>query len=340
MELREVKFDGWPHILKAQQFDPEWIKGVVFPLADKMEGLYKHRLCSTLLAGKEMISLFCGESTRTRASFEIAMNRLGGRVIFSSPTARFSSAMGKEESFDDTIMVLDEYGGDVLVVRNDGKEELENLAVLSNIPIINAADNAEKDKQHPTQALLDLYTIQRHLGRIDGISVAMIGDLRNGRTVRSLSYLLGKFRDVKIFFVSPHHLQIGIDIKEYLFRHGIEFSEHTDVRQVTHCADVYYQTRTQKNLGTKAWDRADETQGFTVIDKRVLDMAKKEAIIMHPLPCIDEIVRAEVDPDPRAVYIRTKNGKPSQVKCGLLTRMALLLIVISPEVCYSLLRNS
>jgi len=308
-------------------------------LAIRMEGLYGHRLCGALLLDKEMISLFCGESTRTRASFEIAMHRLGGKVIVSSPNARLSSAMGKGEHFYDTCLALIEYGGDVLIIRNDGNEELGKLAVLSSIPIINAADNAEKDKQHPTQALLDLYTIQRRLGRIDGISVAMIGDLRNGRTVRSLSYLLAKFKGIRIFFVSPLQLQIGADIKEYLTRHGVEFSEHLDVREVAPHADVFYQTRTQKNLGTEDWDRADEAHGLTIIDKRVLDLAKLDSIIMHPLPCVGEIVREEVDPDPRAIYIESKNGKPSQVKCGLFIRMALLLIVISPEVCCSLLRT-
>lgn len=333
MDLQEVKFEGWPHVLKAQQFNRRWLKKILFPLADRMETLYQHRMCSNMLAEKEMISLFCGESTRTRASFEIAMQRLGGRVIFSSPSARFSSSMGKDESFDDTILVLDEYGGDALTVRNDGKEELEKIVSSVGIPVINAADNAEKDRQHPSQALLDVYTIQRHRGRIDGLRVAMVGDL-SGRTVRSNCYLLGgKFEGIEIFFVSPVHHRVGDDIKEYLSRHGVTFHEETDVRKVAPHVDVIYQTRTQKNLGTAVWDRTDESHGFTVIDRQVLDLMKPDAIIMHPLPCIDEIVRSEVDPDPRAIYIKSKNGKPSQVKCGLWVRMALLLNVISPEAC-------
>lgn len=337
MKTQDVKFDGWPHIVKAQQFDRRWVMEVLFPLSIAMEKMLEVKSCQYLLRDREMISLFCAESTRTRASFEIAIHRLGGKVIFSAPNARFSSAMGKEESFADTIATLAEYGADVFVIRNDGKEEIAELAAKYTIPIINAADNAEKDKQHPTQALLDLYAIHRHLGSIDGISVAMIGDLKNGRTVRSLCYMLAKWRVKEIFFVSPVDFQIGEDIKEHLREHSVSFSECIDVRDITAKTDVFYETRTQKNLGSTSWDRSDQTKGFTVINGEVMNMAKKDAIVMHPLPCLDEIVRSEVDADPRAVYIKSKKGKPSQVKCGLITRMAELLVVISPEVATSLI---
>jgi aspartate carbamoyltransferase catalytic subunit len=338
MCLTDVKFSGWPHIVRAQQFSREWIENVLFPLSQKMEEIILTKFCCHLLEGKEMISLFCAESTRTRASFEIAMQKLGGKITFSAPNARFSSAMGKEESFEDTVRAISEYGADVFVIRNDGSEAIADIVDLCKIPIINAADNAEKDKQHPTQALLDLYTIQRNLGEIDGISVAMIGDLKNGRTVRSLCYLLAKWKIKHIYFVSPIEFCIGNDIKKYLEERNISFSECADIREIASEVDVFYQTRTQKNLGSNLWSRTDSNSGvFTIIDKEVLKIAKKDSIIMHPLPCLDEIVRTEVDSDPRAIYIESKRGRPSQVRCGLITRMTELVIVISPELCNTLI---
>lgn len=335
----DVKFDGWPDILKAQQFSMEWFLQVLCPLSDRMEKMLLDRSCSHLLDGYEMVSLFCGESTRTRGSFEIGFQRLGGRVIFTSPMAKIMSAMGKEESLEDTVLVFDEYGTDMFVIRNDENCELGPIAAKCRVPIINAADNAARDKQHPTQALLDLYTIKRHKGRVEGLIVAMMGDLPNGRTVRSNCFLLGQFPGITIYFVSPPgpKFAIGDDIKKYLRERGVEFHECTDIREIAHLVDVYYQTRTQKNLGTKAWDRTDSKHGFTVINRQVMNLAKPDAIVMHPLPCIDEIVRAEVDDDPRAIYLRSKNGKPSQVRCGLITRMAESLVVVRPELCASLL---
>lgn len=333
----DIRFDGWPHIIRAQQFSRRWCEEVLFPLSRRMESMLEAKICGGLLAGRELSSLFCAESTRTRASFEIAMQRLGGKVIFAAPNARLSSAMGKEENLADTIQALIEYGADVIVVRNDGKEEIALLADGCKIPIINAGDNTEKDKQHPTQASLDLYTIDRHLGRIDGISVAMVGDLKNGRTVRSLCYLLAKWSIAHIYLISPVAFQIGEDIKTYLAKHNVSFSEHIDIREVAGKADVIYQTRTQKNLGSPLWDRADESNGLTVINAKVLGMMKADAIVMHPLPCTDEIVRSEVDSDLRAIYRETRSGKPSQMRCGLITRMAELLVVVSPKVAEALL---
>ena len=341
MQIKDLEFKGRPHILKSQQFTRTFAERGFFPLSDRMEKMLEAGSCSHLLEGKEMISLFTAESTRTRSSEEIAMNKLGGKVIFSAPGAKFSSAMGKGESLEDTIMALNEcgYGAHLLVVRNDDptQKAISKIAIHSKIPIINAGDGADEDKQHPTQALLDLYTIYRYFGVIDGISVAMIGDLKNGRTVRSLCYLLAKWKVGTIYLVSPPDFRIGDDIKAYLKRHGVKFCECTDIRDVASTADVLYQTRTQTNLGSKAWDRNDEKNGLTIINKTVLGLMKKSAIIMHPFPCMGEIVRHDVDPDPRAVYIQGRNGKPSQMRCGLITRMAEILIVVSPKIAYSLL---
>lgn len=339
MSVEIIKFDGYPHILKSQQFSRSYMENVFIPLCDRMEKMLAVKSCSHLLDGKGMISLFTAESTRTRGSEEIAFCLLGGRVILSVAGAKFSSAMGKDESLLDTVLVLGEYGADVIVVRNDSSKEMSiaEIAERMQVPIINAGDGADKDKQHPTQALLDLYTIYKYFGVIDGISVAMIGDLANGRTVRSLCYLLAKWKIGRIYFVSPPSLLIGDDIKEHLVKHSVEFSECSDVRDIAGKVDVFYQTRTQTNLGSAAVDRADPKNGFTILNGEVVRAAKDDATFMHPLPCLGEIIRSEVDHDHRAVYMKGQRGKPSQLKCGIITRMAESLIVVSPEVAYSLL---
>lgn len=333
MDLQDVKFDGWPHIIDTRQFKRPWLEKVLFPLADHMEKMFTHRLCTSLLAGKEMISLFVGESLRTRASFDIAMKRLGGTMTFESEAARKFSSMAKGESLEDTIAVLDEYGTDVIVLRHDEEGGAERAAAISRAPIINAGDGPG---QHPTQALLDLYAIQKHKGRINGLSVAIMGGLAGNRAACSLVFQLAEY-NIKIYFVSPKDKRIKGGIKDHLTKRGIQYDELEDVRDVAHLVDVYYQTRTQTNLGDQPWDRTDECYGFTIINKQVLDLAKPDSIILHPLPCCDEIVRAEVDNDPRAIYIKSKNGKMSQVRGGLFIRMAGLLVVISPEIVCSLI---
>lgn len=316
---------GLPHVIEAQQFTREWMETILFPLADEMEKKVMAGEKALPLAGKEMVSLFVGESLRTRARFEIAMRRLGGTVVFGSEAAGKFSSMAKGESLEDTITVLNEYGADVIVLRSGQEGDAAKAVNVSDIPIINAGDGPG---QHPTQALLDLYLIQKYM-KVDGISVAMIGDLVGSRTIHSLSYLLGRYKDVKIYFVSPEDKRIGSNIRDYLYRHCVGFEECRDVREIAHLVNVFYQTRTQINLGTAAWDRRDKNHGYTVIDGEVLALAKKNAIIAHPLPCIDEIVRGEVDRDPRAVYIKTKDGRMSQVKGGLYITMALLIIINS-----------
>lgn len=333
MDSGLVKFDGWPHILRAQQFSREWSESVLFPLSNRMDKMLKAKCCRGLLSGKTMASVFVAESTRTRGSFETSIHKLGGTVSFSAPNAKLSSAMGKGEYFADTIRALGEYEPDVLVIRNDGEEKISDIARLLRVPVINAADNVVKDKQHPSQALLDLYTIFRYCGHIDGLSIAIVGDLLNGRAARSLIYMLAKWRIKHLYLVAPPEFQIDAVMEEHLREHGVNFTQCGDIREIANLVDVFYQTRTQNNLGSKAWQRTEET----VINGRLLSTMKKQAIIMHPLPCTGEIIRAEVDDDNRAVYIAGKLGLPSQVRCGLLTRMAELLVVMEPDIAYALL---
>jgi len=312
------------HIIEAQQFDRPWMVNELFPLVDEMEEIVE-KGGSNILAGKEMISLFYESSTRTRGSFEIAMHKLGGKVPFSTENAKEFTKAVVGETLEDTIMVFNCYRPHVIVLRYHEEGGAKRAAEVSHVPIINAGDGGG---QHPTQALLDLYTINKKLGRIDDISIAMVGDLARGRTVRSLAYLLGKFSDIKIYFISPEVLKMRSDIKDYLDRHKVKWTEeYNDLRIVAPKVDIIYQTRTQTERPDLSVDktalvqRYDTKRGFYNVNQKVVSLMKKDAIIMHPLPKVDEIA-PEVDKDPRAVYLTT------QVASGLFVRMALLIIIL------------
>ncbi|MFH1894409.1 MAG: aspartate carbamoyltransferase [Patescibacteria group bacterium] len=304
------------HILEAQQFNRSWLEKKLFPLAKEMEKIAEEGGVN-LLFGKKMITFFYEPSTRTRASFEMAMDWLGGKVVFSTENARQFSSAAKGETVEDTIRILSGYRPDVIVLRSDQEGTAKRAAEFSSVPIINAGDGAG---QHPTQALLDIYTIQKELGKIDGISIAMVGDLARGRTSRSLSYLLGKFSKIKIYFVAPEAAKMRDDIKNYLKEHNVWFTETNSLREVAPLVDVIYQTRIQKERGTVILMREKE-QGFYTVNKEILELMKKNAIIMHPLPRNEEI-SPEVDLDPRATYFK-------QAANGLYVRMALLKILLA-----------
>lgn len=304
------------HIIESQQFERNWLEKEFFPLAKEMEKIVKEG-SSNLLSGKRMITLFYEPSTRTRASFEMAIDRLGGKVVFSTENARQFSSVAKGETLEDTIRILNGYRPDVIVLRYDEEGGAKRAAEISRTPIINAGDGTG---QHPTQALLDIYTIQKEIGRIAGTAIAMVGDLARGRTVRSLVYLYAKFPKVKIYFVAPEVTQTRNDIKDYLKKHNIWFTEESDLRNIASLVDVIYQTRTQKERGTFP-ENDKKTKEFCIVNQEVLNLMKKDAIIMHPLPRVDEI-SPEVDSDPRAAYFR-------QAENGLYTRMALLKIILT-----------
>jgi aspartate carbamoyltransferase catalytic subunit len=257
-----------------------------------------------------MASLFYEESTRTRFSFESAMLRLGGSVI-STENARQFSSVSKGETLEDTIRILNGYA-DVIVMRHYESGAARRAADVSTVPVINAGDGTG---QHPTQAFLDLYTIQKELGHIDDLSIAVVGDLANGRTVRSLCYLLAKYRNVRIFMVAPTVVAMREDIKSYLVRHDVRFREETDLAKIAPEVDVVYQTRIQKERFARP-EEYDAARGVYIVDRRLIGLMKPDAIVMHPLPRVDEIA-VEVDDDPRAAYFR-------QAQNGLFIRMALL----------------
>jgi len=297
------------HIIEAQQFDRVWLENELFPLAREMEKIAEQGGAS-LIPGKKMITFFYEPSTRTRASFEMAMDMIGGKVVFSTENAGQFSSVVKGETIEDTMRVLSSYKPDVIVLRSDEEGMAKRAAAFSSVPIINAGDGTG---QHPTQALTDVFTIWKRLGRIDNLAIAIVGDLARGRTAHSLAYLLSKFSGIKIYFVSPEATKVKDDIKNYLKRHEIWFAEENDLRMVTPKVDVIYQTRNQKERGTLS--------DAYIIDKEILGLMDKNAIIMHPLPRNEEI-SIGVDKDPRAAYFK-------QAENGLYVRMALLKMILT-----------
>jgi aspartate carbamoyltransferase catalytic subunit len=253
-----------------------------------------------------MASLFYRPSTRTRFSFEAAMYKLGGRVLSTEQAGFFSSEV-EGEQVEDTIRILGGYA-DVIVIRHTQAGGSKRAAQVSRVPVINAGDG--NGGQHPTQALLDLYTIYRERP-LEGLSIAIIGELDRGRTARSLAYLLSKFERVKIYFVSPSEMQMQSDILEHLDEHDTWYVLERDAAKVLPEVDVVYQTRIRPERLT---DRASYSR-YT-IDSGVLQTMKRNALILHPLPRTVEIDKA-VDADPRALYFR-------QADNGLSVRMALL----------------
>lgn len=301
------------HIIKAQQFNRDLLDKM-FSVAAKMEEIALEG-GSNILKGKTMATIFYEPSTRTRLSFEAAMIKLGGEVISTENAKEFSSA-AKGESLEDTIRIVGSYS-DIIILRHFESGAAERAAKVSPVPIVNAGDGPG---QHPTQALLDIYTIKKEIGKLDGISIAMVGDLAYSRTVRSLAYLLTKYNDVKIYFVAPEVVEMREDIKSYLTKHKVFFSEETNLKKISSKVDVIYQTRIQKErFGEKIQDY-EKAKDKYIIDKNILKVMKKTAIIMHPLPRVNEI-KTEVDSDPRAAYFR-------QAQNGLYIRMALLKMIL------------
>ncbi len=301
------------HVLEAQQFDPATLSQL-FEITEKMESVaagggtsdFCHRI---------MAALFYEPSTRTRFSFEAAMQRLGGRVISTENASEFSSA-AKGETLEDTIRILNGYV-DVIVLRHYEVGAARRAAAVSRAPIINAGDGPG---QHPTQALLDLYTIRKEIGAIDGLKIAMVGDLAQGRTARSLAYLLSRYEGVKMYFVAPPLLKMRDDILDHLREHGIEFTEETALDPVLPQVDVVYQTRIQRErFGDRLADY-EKCRGIYILNRDSLRRMRSGAIILHPLPRLEEI-SMEVDDDPRAAYFR-------QAQNGLYVRMALLAMLL------------
>jgi len=295
-------------IISLKDFSREEID-YVLKAARAMEPVAKTG--SDILRGKILATLFFEASTRTRLSFESAMHRLGGSAI-GFAEAEITSVK-KGENLADTMRVVESYA-DVIVVRHPLEGAARLAAEFADAPVINGGSGAE---EHPTQALLDLYTIVKERGKIDGLNVALVGDLRYGRTVHSLAYALSLY-DVKLFFVSPDALRMRKEVLETI-KEQIKATEKNSLEDVIEDVDVLYVTRIQKERFPDAAEYA-KVRGSYKVDLKLLEKARKDMIVLHPLPRVDEIA-PEVDGTAHAKYFQ-------QVRNGVVTRMALLALIL------------
>jgi len=263
------------------------------------------------MEGQVVASLFFEPSTRTRLSFETAINRLGARVITMANAA--SSSVSKGETLADTIRTVDGYV-DVIVMRHPMKGSAKIAADNASHPVINGGDGAG---QHPTQALLDLYTIRKEKGVLGGQTVTFLGDLKNGRTVHSLGYFMALCKN-KMIFVSPKSLKMPAEITADLRSRGAEIEETEDVEKALSVSDIVYVTRVQRERFENPEDY-EKVKGLYIINREMINRAKKGITILHPLPRVDEI-STDVDDYEGAAYFR-------QAHNGLYVRMALLSLV-------------
>ncbi len=295
-------------VISIKDFTKDEIEKVL-KNAETMETYMKG---TNILQGKILATLFFEPSTRTRLSFESAMKRLGGKVIGFSESG--STSVAKGETLQDTIKIAEQYS-DIIVIRHPKDGAARLAAEAAFVPVINAGDGAN---QHPTQTLLDLYTIKKELKSMDELKIGLMGDLKYGRTVHSLAYALSWY-DVKLQFLSPSGLEMPQSIKEDLAQRSVPFEEIKKIEDLD--VDVLYVTRIQKERFPDI-EEYEKVKGSYQITAESLDYIKK-AIIMHPLPRVDEI-SPEIDETPNAVYFKQAwNGVP--------VRMALLASLLGWE---------
>ena len=297
-------------IINTAQFSPQELN-LIMNTAANFEKQVKDGEVIRNMEGQVVATLFFEPSTRTRLSFETAANRLGARVITVANPA--SSSVAKGESLADTIRTVDGYA-DVIVMRHPMKGSAQIAADNAVHPFINAGDGSG---QHPTQALLDIYSIRKEKGALGGHTVAFVGDLKYGRTVHSLGYFMALYRN-KMIFVSPKALRMPEEITADLRSRGAEIEETEDLREALAVSDVVYVTRIQRE---RFEDPAEyeKLKGSYIINRALIDQAKKGITILHPLPRVDEI-STDVDEYEGAAYFR-------QAHNGLYIRMALLVLV-------------
>jgi len=296
-------------IISIKDFSREEID-YILKIASRMEPIAKTG--SDMLKGKILATLFFEPSTRTRLSFESAMHRLGGATI-GFAEAEIASVK-KGENLADTVRTVENYA-DIIALRHPLEGAARLAAEFAEVPIINAGSGAE---EHPTQALLDLYTIVKEKGRIDGLSIALMGDLRYGRTVHSLAYALSMY-NVKLYLVSPEILRMRKEVLKVLKEKKVEVVEKNRIEEIISDLDILYVTRIQKERFPDPAEYA-KVRGSYRIDLETLKNAKEDLVILHPLPRVDEIA-PEVDSTPHARYFR-------QVWNGIIVRMALLALIL------------
>ncbi len=299
-------------ILTAAQFSREQIEQV-FGIADDFAARLERGERLRVLDGKLLATVFYEPSTRTRLSFEAAMQRLGGGVI-SVAEAKTASSAVKGETLPDTIRTIANYA-DAIVLRHPEVGAAQVAAEASRVPILNAGDG---NGEHPTQALLDLYTMRAEKKTIDGLRVALVGDLKNGRTVHSLARALSNFK-VEFSLVAPAALAMPIEVCDYLRAKDFVVEETNDLARSLQSADVVYMTRVQKERFADP-KQYDKLKNFYILNREIVQAAKPGLLVMHPLPRVDEIA-TDVDALPNAAYFR-------QAQNGVYIRMALLASVL------------
>ena len=298
-------------IISVSQFDRTKLD-YILSVGNEMKILVERFGSADLLQGKILANLFYEPSTRTSSSFMAAMLRLGGQVIPIN-NVQYSSVT-KGESLPDTVRTLESYS-DIIVIRHPEVGSAATAAHYASKPVINAGDGVG---EHPTQALLDLYTIVEALGNVGGLKVAMVGDLKFGRTVHSLTKLLVNY-PVEFVFVSPEILRMPQDVLDVVDASGHTYEQREDVHDIIGDVDVLYVTRVQKERFTDLAEY-DQVKDRYIVDPQLMSRAKERMIVMHPLPRVNEISYA-VDSDPRAAYFR-------QMRNGMYIRMALLAAVL------------
>jgi aspartate carbamoyltransferase catalytic subunit len=304
------------HVLDARQFSADWLLAELFPRADLMRQV--HALGdSRLMTGRRLFYLFFQPSTRTKLSFESAMNLLGGTVSGIEVTREEREQV--DEPLEDRVKVLASYGYDVILLRYHEEGGARRAAAVSPVPVVNAGDG---EGEHPTQALLDAYTIRRELGRLEDLEIALVGDLTYERSVNSLAILLAKFPNVRFRFVSPTTLRLRPAVREQLEAAGAGFEELDDLATVAPTADVIYLTRAHTDRMAMARRFAPEARTYHV-DRELMATMKPSAVVLHPLPRGPELP-GDVDADPRIACFR-------QAENGLYVRMALLTLLLQPE---------
>jgi aspartate carbamoyltransferase catalytic subunit len=301
------------HILSTKQFEKAEVENILARAASMEEACKAGQIPQTL-KDKIIACIFFEPSTRTRLSFETAALKLGAKVI-SAENAMENTSAYKGETIEDTAKVLSSYA-DAVVMRHPQAGAPEQASKASTVPVINAGDGAH---EHPSQGLLDLYTIKKEHGRLENLHVAFGGDLLNSRTLRSLMPLLLMYPNNTFYFVSPSVLKLPKEYTDDLTKNEVNFKEIDNLKEVLPVVDVLYMTRVQKERFENVEDYNKVKDLFILKHEHMAELNKK-AIIMHPLPKINEIER-EVDNDSRAAYFR-------EAQNGLYVRMALL--------CYSL----
>lgn len=268
-------------------------------------------------AGKKLATCFYEPSTRTRLSFESAMLNLGGSVIGFSDAG--SSSASKGESVSDTIRVISCFA-DICAMRHPKEGAPMVAASRSSIPVINAGDGGH---QHPTQTLTDLLTIRSLKGRLSNFTIGLCGDLKFGRTVHSLINALVRYEGIKFIFISPEELKVPDYITDMLKEKNIPYEEVIRLESIMPQLDFLYMTRVQRERFFNEEDYV-RLKDFYILDKTKMELAKKDMLVLHPLPRVNEI-SVEVDDDPRAAYFK-------QVQYGVYVRMALILTLLNIKV--------